>query len=246
VATAAVSTLQDFPWEESIQAVKDSLRFDAYPAFAEHVFNTLPQNSPQTRRRYTRLISRWFFPDHQFPGLPSQVWAAYADEKTLHDVMRVCVLSREPVVAAFIERFILPAPPGTELQAGVFRAYIEETYGEFKRQSRQRLTRTLRELGFIARVGQTWFTQAIPRPATAFMILLHEQFAPTLRIVSLAQILADPLWWRIGYHAPDEVRETLHDAAAAGLIARFVTVDQLEQITTRYTLDAWLDRRLRL
>jgi ATP-dependent Lon protease len=52
----AVSTLQDFPWEESIQAVKDSLRFHAYPAFAEHVFHTLPQNSPQTRRRYANLI----------------------------------------------------------------------------------------------------------------------------------------------------------------------------------------------
>jgi hypothetical protein len=244
--SSTVSTLQDFPWKESIQAVKDSLRFDSYPAFVEHVFNTLPQNSPQTRRRYTNLIGHWFFPDRQLPSLPGRVWAAYGDEKVLRDVMRVCVLLREPVVAGFIERFILPAPPGTELQAGVFRAYIDETYGGFKRQSRQRLTRTLRELGFIARIGQTWFTRTISRPATAFLILLHERFAPTPRIVSLAQILAAPSWWQIGYHTPDEVRETLHDAAAAGLIARFVTVDQLEQVTTRYTLDEWLARRLRL
>jgi len=244
--SSTASTLQDFPWEESVQAVKDSLRFDSYPTFAEHVFNTLPQNSPQTRNRYTSLIGRWFFPDRQLPGLPGRVWAAYTDENILRDVMRVCVLSQEPVIAAFIEQFVLPAPPGTELQASLFRTYIEETYGEFKRQSHQRLTRTLRELGFIARIGQTWFTQTISRPTTAFLILLHERFAPTPRIVSLVHILADPLWWQTGYHAPDEVRETLHDAAAAGLIARFVTVDQLEQITTRYTLDEWLDRRLRL
>ncbi len=245
--SSAVSTLQDFPWDESIQAVKDSLRFDSYPAFAEHVFSTLPQNSPQTRRRYTNLIGRWFFPDRQLPGPAGRVWAAYGDEKVLRDVMRVCVLSQEPVVAAFIERFIRPAPPGAELQGNVFRTYIKETYGEFKRQSHQRLTRTLRELGFIVRIGQTWFTQAlIPRPATAFLILLHERFAPTPRIVSLARILADPLWWQVGYHAPAEVRETLHDAAAGGLIARFVAVDQLEQVTTRYTLDEWLARRLRL
>lgn len=244
--SSAVSTLQDFPWEESVQAVKDSLRFDTYPAFVEHVFNTLPQNSPQTRRRYTNLIGRWFFPNRQLPSLPGRVWAAYKEDPVLRDVMRVCALSQEPIVAAFIERFILSVPPGTELQADTFRMYVEETYGEFKRQSRKRLTRTLRELGFIARIGQTWFTQAIPRPATAFLILLHERFASTPRIVSLAQILADPLWWQVGYHAPDEVRETLHDAAAAGLIARFVTVDQLEQITSRYTLDEWLARRLRL
>lgn len=244
--SSAVSTLQDFPWGESIQAVKDSSRFDSYPAFAKHVFNVLPQNSPQTRRRYTNLIGRWFFSDRQLPGLPGRVWAAYGDEKILRDVMRACVLSQEPVVAAFIEQFILPVPPGTELQTSLFRTYIEETYGEFKRQSRERLTRTLRELGFIARIGQTWFTQVIPCPATTFLILLHERFAPTPRIVSLAQILADPLWWQVGYHTPDEVRKTLHDAAAAGLIARFVAVDQLEQITTRYTLDEWLARRLRL
>ena len=244
--SSAVSTLQDFPWEESVQAVKDSLRFDSYPAFAEHVFNTLPQNSPQTRRRYTNLIGHWFFPDRQLPSLPGRVWAAYGDEKILCDVMCSFVLSQEPVVAAFIEQFVLPAPPGTELQASLFRTYIEETYGGFKRQSHQRLTRTLRELGFIARIGQSRFTQAIPCPATAFLILLHERFALTPRIVSLAQILADPLWWQVGYHAPAEVRETLHDAATAGLIARFVAVDQLEQVTTRYTLDEWLARELRL
>ncbi|HEC35090.1 MAG TPA: hypothetical protein ENI39_00985 [Anaerolineae bacterium] len=244
--SSTVSTLQDFPWEESIQAVKDSLRFGSYPAFAEHVFNTLPQNSPQTRRRYTNLIGHWFFPDHQLPSLPGRVWAAYADEKILRDVMRACVLYREPVVAAFIERFVLPAPPGTELQADTFRRYIEETYGEFKRQSRERLTRTLRELGFIARIGQTWYTRAIPPPATAFLILLHDRLAPTPRIVPLSQMLDNPLWWQVGFHTPDEVRETLRDAAATGLIARFVSVDQLEQITTRYTLDEWLARRLRL
>ncbi|HEC34264.1 MAG TPA: hypothetical protein ENI37_06055 [Chloroflexi bacterium] len=243
--SGAVSTLQDFPWEESIQAVKDSLRFDSYPAFAEHIFNTLPQNSPHTRRRYTNLIGHWFFPDHQLPSLPGQVWAAYGDDALLRDVMRACVLSREPVVAAFIERFVLPAPPGTELQADTFRTYIEETYGEFKRQSRERLIRTLRELGFIARVGQAWYTQALLPPATAFLILLHDRLAPTPRIVPLSQILDNPLWWQVGFHTPDEVRETLRDAAAMGLIARFVSVDQLEQIT-HYTLDEWLARRLRL
>jgi len=244
--SSAVATLQDFPWEESVQAVKDSLSFDSYPAFAEHVFHTLPQNSPQTRRRYANLIGRWFFPDRQLPSLPSQVWAAYTDEKIVRDVMRVYVLSQEPVVATFIERFILPQPSGTELPADVFRTFVEEIYGELKENSRKRLTRMLRELGFIARVGQSWFSHAIPHPTTAFLILLHARFAPTPRIVSLAQILANSLWWQIGYHAPDEVRETLHGAAAAGLIARFVTVDQLEQITTRYTSDEWLARRLRL
>jgi hypothetical protein len=241
-----VSTLQDFPWEESVQAVKESLRFDSYSAFAEHLFNSLPQNSPKTRRRYTRLIGRWFFPDRQLSSLPARVWASYADETILRDVMRVCVLSREPAIAGFIQRFILPAPPGTRLQTDTFRTYIEQTYGEFKHQSYKRLIRTLCKLGFIAKVEQSWFTRTIPRPATAFLILLHQRLAPTPRIVPLDQILDDPFWWQAGYRTPDEVRETLHDAVAAGLIARFVVVDHLEQVTTRYSLDEWLTMKLQL
>ncbi len=241
-----VSTLQDFPWEESVQAVKESLRFDSYSAFVEYLFNSLPQNSPKTRRRYTSLIGRWFFPDRQLSTLPARVWASYADETILRDVMRVCVLSQEPVIAGFVEKFIQPVPPGTGLQANTFRMYIEQTYGEFKEQSYKRLIRALHALGFIAKVEQTWFTRTIPRPATAFLILLHQRFAPTPRIVPLDQILADPFWWQAGYRTPDEVRETLHDAVAAGLIARFVVVDHLEQVTTRYSLDEWLSQGLRL
>jgi hypothetical protein len=68
--SGTVSTLQDFPWEESVQAVKDSPSFDSYPAFAEHVFHTLPQNSPQTRRPYVQLIGHCFFPERRLPGFP--------------------------------------------------------------------------------------------------------------------------------------------------------------------------------
>jgi hypothetical protein len=42
------------------------------------------------------------------------------------------------------------------------------------------------------------------------------------------------------------VRAVLHDAQTAGLIARYSVVDQLEQITTRYTLEDYLRGALRL
>ena len=73
--SSTVSTLQDFPWNESAQAVKDSLRFDSYPVFMEHVFDTLPQNSPQTRRRYTDLKRREPSPRyrHYFEILPPEL-----------------------------------------------------------------------------------------------------------------------------------------------------------------------------
>jgi hypothetical protein len=42
------------------------------------------------------------------------------------------------------------------------------------------------------------------------------------------------------------VRHILRDAAAAGLLARYTIVDQLEQITTRYAYTDYLSQRLRL
>ncbi len=78
------------------------------------------------------------------------------------------------------------------------------------------------------------------------MILLHARLAPTPRIVRVSDLLAEPFWRYLGLRQPDEVRTILHDADAAGLLARYSTVDQLEQVTTRYTLEEYLGRALRL
>jgi hypothetical protein len=78
------------------------------------------------------------------------------------------------------------------------------------------------------------------------LILIHHLFALTPRIVTLRDILADPFWRYLGFRQEETVRRTLHEANAGGLIAAYATVDQLEQITTRYTLDEWLEGRLQL
>jgi hypothetical protein len=113
--TSTASTLQDFPWKESIHAVKDSLRFDCYPDFAEHAFNTLPQKSARTRHLCVILVGHWSFPDRQLLRLPSRMWGTHEDEKIPRDVMRVCASPRESVVTAFIEQCIPPQPLGTSL-----------------------------------------------------------------------------------------------------------------------------------
>jgi hypothetical protein len=241
-----VSTLQDFPFASGIQAVKDSLLFSDFDRFYAHVVRSLPQNSPVTRERYASLVVRWFFPDHALDGLMPHVWKAYHNDQILLELARVTTLEAEPVIAQFVTEVVLPLSPGQVLQATVARDYIVATYGVYKHNSHSRLANTLRHLGFLSRNGGKWIIAAIPRPANALLILLHARLSVTPRIVRIADLLATEWWTYLGFRTPDEVRAVLRDAQDAGLIARYSIVEQLEQVTTRYSLDTYLDRALTL
>jgi hypothetical protein len=54
--TQETSTLQDFPLPASIQAVKAGVDFESYDDFYRYLLDNLPQNSPQTRKRYSSLV----------------------------------------------------------------------------------------------------------------------------------------------------------------------------------------------
>jgi len=241
-----VSTLQDFPLDAGIQAIKDSLGFTDFDAFYEHLLDSLPQNSPVTRRRYASLVVRWLFPERRLGGFFPRVWDAYRDEQLLRQLTRVTVLEVEPVIARFVMEVLRPLSPGAQFDPTMARDFVTSLYGSYKENSYKRLLITARRMGFIERWENGWIVSAIPRPADALLILLHARMAPTPQIVRVADLLNEPFWCYLGLRQPDEVRSILHDAHAAGLLARYSTVDQLEQITTRYTLDEYLGRALRL
>ena len=243
---ATPSTLQDFPLETSIQAVKAGGGFASYQAFHEYMLGHLPQNSPETRRRYANLVGKRYFPGLSLDTLLPKVWRAYQDEGILVDLMRVLALEVEPVIARFVLEKVRPLSVGQMLDGQVSRAFIEEMYGEFKANSHKRLLMTVRALGFLGRYDGELVVEQIPMPADAFLILLHERLAPTPRIVRLTEIL-DLDWWRfVGLRAADDVRRVLHEAEAAGLIARYAKVDQLEQVTTRFSRDEYIAQAKRL
>ncbi len=240
------STLQDFPYEAGIEAIKDSLDFSDFDTFYQHVLHSLPQNSPETRRRYASLVTRWFFPEHKLGGLLSRVWDAYHDEALLLELVKVTTLETEPVIANFVTDIVYATAPGQVFDTAMARDYVVATYGSFKENSYRRLLLTARQLGFIARHGNDWLVSAISGPANGLLILLHARLAPTPRIVRISDLLAAPFWRYLGYRDAELVRSALRDAQAAGLIARYSVVDDLEQITTRYSFDDYLDHAFRL
>ncbi len=244
--TGEFSTLQDFPLQISIQAVKATADFSSYDDFRRYLLDHLPQNSPVTRERYANLIGHRYFPGLSLDNLLPRVWKAYQDERILVDLMRVAALEAEPVIARFVLDQVWPLTVGLAFDLDLARSFIQEAYGVFKQQSYERLLLAVRHLGFLGRYNGKLVVEEIPPPADAFLILLHDRLAPTPRIVRLSEIL-DTTWWRfLGLRAAHAVRHILRDAEAAGLVSRYVTVDELEQVTTRFTRDEFIGQAKRL
>jgi len=246
MVSLSLSTLQDFPWEDSIWAVKASVEFKSYREFRDHLLANLPHNSPQTRLRYASLITRRYFPDGSLDNLLTQVWRHYRDERILTDLMRVATLEMEPAIGRFVTDELLPRCPGTVLDPQVARSFVQNTYGEFKDNSHSRLLRTVRYLGFLGRYGRQWMIQDIPTPADAMLIILHDRLAETPRIVRLAEVLEGHWWQYLGLRSADAVRGILRAGESAGLLARYAIVDELEQVTTRFSRNEYIDKALRL
>ena len=168
------STLQSFPLEAGIQAIKDSVNFTDFEAFYSHLLESLPQNSPGTRKRYASLVVRWLFPERKLGGILPRAWQAYRDDQLLLELARVTVLEVEPVIARFVTEVIQSMPVGRDFDQAQARDFITSLYGAFKKDSYDRLLVSTRQLGFLERLNnKSWGVAAVLPPTDALLILLH-------------------------------------------------------------------------
>ena len=240
------STLQSVAWETGLAAVKESIEFPTYDAFRSHLFDNMRQNSEEVRKRYGNLILLRLFSEKSLEGINPRVWSAYKDENLLEDIARLTTLEAEPVIAKFVTEQILVLSPGSIIENTTVQDYISSEFGSFKRNSYRRLRSALIHMGFVSSVSKGIMVQPIPVPDNAFLIALHAKLAPTPRIVRLSDIIGSVFWKLMGIREITTIRSILRDAYPKGLIAKYTIVDQLEQITTRYTFDDYLSKALRL
>ncbi len=238
--------IQEVPWLQAKLAIRESLRFDDFSAFRAFLQENLPYNSPSTRRQHAQTIALYFFPGQSLDVLPRRAWEAYRDDDLLEELMRHQYLAQEPTVAHFVASYLSTMAPGVILERSVLETYIEEVDPKNRPKMVRRLGETLRRLGFVVRQRQRDIVAQLKPGKTPFLLLVHRLFAPSPRIVTLRDILAHRFWLYLGLREEGEVRRILHEASAQSLIAGYARVDQLEQITTSYTLDQWLEKRLRL
>lgn len=234
------STLQSVAWENGLAAIQQSIEFTDFETFRLHLVENMPQNSDEVRKRYASLILLRLFPERSLQGINPRVWKAYQDEKMLEDVARLTTLEAEPVIARFVLEQILALSPGSMIENAVIQDFISAEFGSFKRDSYNRLRIALIHMGFASAVPKGIIVQPISLPDNAFLVALHARLAPTPRIVRLSDILDAAFWKLLGIRDSTTVRSILQDANGKGIIAKYAVVDQLEQITTRYSLDEYL------
>jgi hypothetical protein len=238
--------IQELPWTQSLQAIKESAGFADFAAFREHLEQRLPFNSAYTRERYAQTILKYLFPGGSLDTLTRRAWATYHDDVILEDLARYQLMGGEPTLARFVLTRLAPLPPGSVIGHDLLEDFIHDIDPKARSKMVNRLGVVLRRIGLIVREHQQDVVAQLKPARTSFLILIHHLLAPTPRIVTVSEIVGAPFWRYLGYREEETIRRILHEASAQGLIARYATVDQLEQITTRYTLDQWFTQALRL
>jgi len=240
--------IQDVLLKEGLIALKLSTEVQSMEELQESLVKHLGQNSVETRRRYAQSVVRWFFPDG-FDGLLRRTWIAYEDEAIARDLLHYLYLAGEPIMSRCVAEALFPLENGIAIPPDFFDRFLHEHLGEWvPAKTRERLKSNLKRLGFLERVrGKPDRLTPVASQKTSFLLLLHHRFASkAVRSIELRTLLADPFWKYLGHKSEDAVRSILREADATGAIGKYVVADQLEQVTTRFTFDELLKRRLRL
>ena len=240
-------TIQDVLLAEGLLALKVAHEVKSPDELQDILVKRLGQNSMETRRRYAQSIGRWFFPDG-LAGLLSRVWRAYEDEAISTDLLRWSYLNQEPIMGRCVAEALFPCETGLVMPATYFDKFLQDHLGEpASEKTRKRLKTNLKKLGFLERAkGKPDRLLPVVTQKTSFLILLHHLFAAqAVRTVELKNLVTNPFWKYLGYKSEDGVRALLRDLDAVGLVGKYVVADQLEQVTTCFTLDELLERRAR-
>ncbi len=144
---------------------------------------------------------------------------------------------------------LYPLENGITIPATYFDKFLTDLFGEVApEKTRERLKINLKKLGFLER-GQGKPDRLMPvvPQKTSLLLLIHHLFAAkSVRTVELRHLFAHPFWKYLGHKSEDAVRNVLREADAAGVIGKYIVADQLEQVTTCFTLAELLERRVRI
>ncbi|MFO0821029.1 MAG: hypothetical protein U1A77_23995 [Pirellulales bacterium] len=144
---------------------------------------------------------------------------------------------------------LFPIELGMRVPGSEFDRFLTSYYSDTPtKKTTQRLKTNFTRLGILEKSrGQDHLLVPLVPTKTSLLILTHSIFASSgPRTVELKRLLADPFWKYLGFKSPDAVRAVFREADGAGLLGKYVVADQLEQITTRWSLDEFFSNKPRL
>ena len=239
--------IQDLLLSEGLLAVRLSIGTSSVEELQQKLQQELHQNSAETRRRYSQYILRWFFWDG-LDGLARRTWQAFEDDQIEAIILRYLYLTAEPLVGSCVEKCLYPLEEGMLIPSSYFERYLRDALGEEPpAKTLKRLKTNLAKLGFIDRSTKGDRLNRLAVDKTAFLVVFHSIFsAAGPRTIELSRVLQNPFWKYLGFKSEQSVRAVLKEADASGLLGKYVVADQLEQVTTCFSLAEILKRRVRL
>ena len=239
-------TVQDCTYRQGMVAVQMAGQFDSWDSLRPELEEALPFNSAHTRRRYVSQLFRWALERGNLNAVGVKVWCSHKSDELVNQILRERYLDAYPVLGRFVSKSLGMLTAGTELDSGSIGRYLhQEQVGALDR-SIEKLRLSMRDMGFISKIGGKYVVAETSLPRTAFLILMHYLLAPEPSTIVVPEIIGHPFWRHLGGKTSDEVRSALTNAAASDAISRYATVDNLEQITTRFSFEELLERRVRL
>lgn len=233
-------------WNDGVQAVKLSVEFSDFASFRRELEQCLHYNSSYVRIRRTRDVLKWFFPSHSLDNVLTKVWTYYRKDELLKEIMRYQYLTTEPAVAEFVVNYLLPMRPGEVVSIDYLKDFLLKKYKVVRPDPLNSLRRACRDMGFLYSENKKLVVCQVPLPKTSLLILTHFLLAPSPRTVTIKEILSNPFWRYLGIREAEEVKKVFKEADANGVIAKYIVADQLEQVTTRYSFEEFIQRRLQL
>ena len=206
----------------------------------------LPQNSLETRDRYSQNLMRWFFPDG-IRGLAGQVWLNYRNLDLAEEILRYLYLRAEPMVGAAVANALSPIAENAIIPGSYLTNFIRERFGDSTPDKTiMRVKSNLRKLGFLAREkGTNDRLRAMAPSSTGFLVVLHHVFAfGEAGSVEFKRIANNNFWKYLGFKGEDQLRAILRDSLGKGLLSKYVVADRLESITFRLSFSDFVIKRI--
>jgi hypothetical protein len=243
VQTANISFPQEPLWKETIDLLR-TIRSPDELLDAKFLQNMLHFNSSETRKRYGGAIATRFalLDTSLLRGMVNLVQSG-AEANLLEQIWRVLFCEVEPLVAQVYLDAIWPREPGSSIQRDQIKSYLQTAFSQQSQKLNQRVLDCLRQAGYLIPHGkQDLIVVGFGNLDHALILSTHLLLAQKPRTIKVSEIESSNYWRFLGYRKFDHVRIGFRRAEAQGLIMRYAVVDHLEQITTRYTWEEFLDK----
>lgn len=227
-------------------AVKLAAEVETLEQLVTVVEEQLPQNSPVTRHKYARRIVTLLFPDKTLDSVPFAIWRAYHDDCLLRDHFRVRYLEAVVLAREFLLRAVTTVDVGAVVPPEAAATFVEQVCGRVVPKAAERLPRNLVKLDFLRRTSAGYVRVVPPYDATSVVLELYRRFGQQPATVAFRDIVADPFWRLLGVSDEAALTGILYTAVGQQMLAKFVTSDELHQVTMGYAYAELLAMRRRL